>query len=467
MAADGWHPPLNDPLWFELAPKLDAEIAARPTGDISLLARRAAVRVELAADPLVWVSNSSPMPRLVLDTRPWFELAAAHPYFVEIEASLDDTDPIIIAAAFSGQQCEGRVFDVAWPRAVGLGAHRVMVSIRIAYLAKPPSGRGVRCAFSRRDMTHADEWPRLTGSVVAVEHRRAPSLAFALLADDVFVNAAKRTPANAFDARLPSIPLDTWLHGVAPPRDVPAGDTPRVGWITVFCNEDEALWWHPFGSFDSQGESYWRASSTARGRRRELCAVALAQGHSTRMGVRVAVATLLEEEGDWEWIEPRLYDAFVEGYDNWTEVGGLGDLPTAIGTSEDLWPRTRLFVSPADVTIDPPAPIAGDVVRVRVNFHNVGERPVPRAHGDVTILLCCGNVRIVHRFAGDIPVGGVLTTERLLTWPPGGVEVVTFVWPTQPIDREEGGWRRWPFRDWDLIEHCADVSFTPRQHMDP
>ena len=83
---EGWHPQLNDPLWLDLRPALETAFDSRPPGVVSFLARRAAARVDVAADPVVSVSAPASMQ---LDTRPWFELATPLPYFVEIHATFD------------------------------------------------------------------------------------------------------------------------------------------------------------------------------------------------------------------------------------------------------------------------------------------------------------------------------------------------------------------------------------------
>ena len=102
--------------------------------------------------------------------------------------------------------------------------------------------------------------------------------------------------------------LEDWLIRAAPSRDRPSYPTHRIEWLTDFCNEDEALWWHP-GTADlctrsrssphhdaHQEARYWRASTDARRRPREICTTAAAPlpGGRGIMGIRIAVATVLE-----------------------------------------------------------------------------------------------------------------------------------------------------------------------------
>jgi hypothetical protein len=225
---EGWHPQLNDPLWLDLRPALETAFDSRPPGVMSVLARRAAARVEVAADPVV--SVSAPASMLLLDTRPWFELATPLPYFVEIHATLDNAAPFLIAAAFSGHQCGARTIDIGWPYEIGIGFHRIAISIDVAYLERMPANATNNCAFSKRGMNQQD-WPQPgRARVVAIEHRPLPGIAFVMFdarprgqslneahggwtsddeaPDDVFISAAKSVAASTLDPRLEGISLE-------------------------------------------------------------------------------------------------------------------------------------------------------------------------------------------------------------------------------------------------------------------
>src|SRR5205823_10459686 len=87
MIDDGWHPIPTDPVWSDIRPVIDAELAERPVGPIAMLARRAAARVDVYVEPVV--SSSADISSLRIDARPWFATSTDLPYVVEVRGALD------------------------------------------------------------------------------------------------------------------------------------------------------------------------------------------------------------------------------------------------------------------------------------------------------------------------------------------------------------------------------------------
>src|SRR5438477_9572124 len=53
MIDEPWHPIATDPIWEEIQPVIEVEVAQRPTGPVAMLARRATARIDVRVDPIV------------------------------------------------------------------------------------------------------------------------------------------------------------------------------------------------------------------------------------------------------------------------------------------------------------------------------------------------------------------------------------------------------------------------------
>ena len=449
MIDEDRHPALNDPSWLALRSELDAEVTAHPDGPAAALARRAGARTELTATPLV--ATAPHTSTLALDARPWFALRTELPYFVEIRAALDGGTPVAIASAWDGTECDAKLGDIAWARPMRVGFHRVSLSADIAYLRRAPAAK--RCTFRTRAQRSVK--PMATPpakEVVAREHRTLPALAFAVFdkpAADVVVRAAQTAPARMLDSHLPAIPFERWFAS--------ATGRPEIEWRSGFCNEDEALWWRP--SDGDIEQMYWRAATPARRMRRELCATALANiaVKGRRVGVRIAVGTLLEDAGDWQFIPPKLYEAFIDGAANTIDIHALGELTNALASTEESWPSTDVSVS--ELTYTPAHPSPGQSVTVRATIVNRGAREVRNAHGSLTIVPCCDTPRrTVDDFVRTIPAGGTFVLARTVTLPEAAATMSACVWPFPPPGREDSAWRRRPKVDANPADNCAEAS---------
>jgi len=450
MLEDERHLAWNDPAWLSLKSELDVEVPAQPDGQLARLARRAAARVELSANPLIATAKHAST--LTLDTRPWFTVQTELPYYVEVRGSLDGAAPIVLAGAFGDAQCEVKIGDVAWARPLGTGFHRVAISVDVAYLRRAPASK--RCAFRPRTASRTTRpmvRPAAT-DVITHEQRMLPGLSFGIFdtpSADVVVRAAQAAPARMLDSRLASVPFERWFGTIT--------GRAQIDWRSGFCNEDEALWWHPSNGDTDQG--YWRATMDARRKPRELCATALAatQDGSRSVGVRIAVGTLLEDSGDWQFIPPKLYEAFIDADANTLDVRRLADLAEAVGASTDKWPRTNLSVH--DVTYTPAHPAPGQSVTVRAVIRNTGSRDVRYAHGSLVIVPCCGVARkSVEDFVRTIAAGATFVVERTVTLPDAIAGVSACVWPFPPDGREDSRWRRRPTSDANPADNCAEIN---------
>jgi hypothetical protein len=450
-----WHPEPTDPAWLDIKGQVELEVATNSSGSIATLARRAALRVEVGAEPVV--STSGHTSSFALDTRPWFPLATELPYVVELHASLDGARWILLASADDGMRCQVRTIDIAWPDEIVFGFHHVKLVADVTFLRQRTKGLKKHCTFSKQlpdsDVTVS---PIPSKQILATERRSLPAISFGLFDTrrsvklpreangvwtkidqtqpvyDTFVKAAQQVRADTLEPGLPEIAFQQWLESVLEPFPVPKEETKGISWRTEFCNQKEAQWYPGY----SVGSSYWPAAFNARHRRRDLCAVAgstILEGNGPAprlLTVRVRIGTLLEDTGEWLLAEPTFLDAFLESSDT-LDVPTLSVLSALLRLPIELWPTTDISVTAGDISYTPRIPMPGEPVTVKVQIRNLGGRDVPFVHGTLDLGPCCPRERVLRDFHGSIPIGRTMTIEHTLVLPSGRalIGVCAEVWP--------------------------------------
>ncbi len=437
MLDDNWHPMLTDPEWLALRSRLDSELQFRPNGPLAMLARRAAVRIEFAPNSLV---SQEPGTGFDLDTRPWFQLKMPLRYLVEIDASEDGDTWLPIAAAFDSSRCGASVGSKDGRLDFRPGMHRLQLRARVALLRSTPGPEHPdnECVFAGGPPTASNTWPRAQGQQILGEYQQSlAGISFMTIASgdpDPLARRAATTSAHAIDPSLPPVPLERWLNLQLSGH--PAWKGPSF-WMIGYCNVEEAEW-YPGDSID---QTFWPAASAARRQYRSICATALNGFDDRVIGIRLKVARVREDTGEWQFEPASFHEGFVEDNVDGIDLKALSDLPTALQLPRRDWPITDLRVTPIDVSLTPTVPKPGDEVQVKVLIRNVGSRDVRWAHGFVLVEPCCARQSVARDFLGPIPAGETLTVEQSVVLPSGTGWVTAMVWPWLPNMATGSGFR--------------------------
>jgi hypothetical protein len=249
---------------------------------------------------------------------------------------------------------------------------------------------------------------------------------------DMFIQAAHRAQLQRRDATGSQQAFAEWLNQLAAPY--PASGRRRVEWMTDFCDPDEATVYHGFN------EGLWPATGRARRTARPLCVTAAVLLKDRRLAVRLKIATLNEDAGEWEFVEPEFYEGWVAGAKGGgRDLASLDDVPGALQQSPDVWPTMIVSVTPVDITFDPPQPKAGQPVTVTVAIRNVGSRAIPALYGTLNIGPSSENVGQIQRdFYGAVPIGGSLRVVHTVTFSSQSVFASVCLFPFPPASAFSG-----------------------------
>jgi hypothetical protein len=467
-----WYPEPTDPRWLDLKPHIDGALATEPAGGIATLARRAAVRIEVTAHPIISITTGATS--FEVDTRPWFILNRELPYFVTIYASKDGEAWIELATAYSGSKCGVRSIDVGWPSAIGFGFHRVSLFADVAYLSAAPRQTN-RCSITtnenapesaRKSPVRVE--PRL---VIGRERRMLPAMSFGLHdtrasrkspsdrpgvwtqeeerspSYDAFIQAAQRAQLTSPDLTGSRPSFAAWLNQLAAPYPASARGR-RIEWVTDFCDPDESTVYHGFN------EGLWLAVGRTRRTARPLCVTAAVLLTDRTLVVRLKIATVHEDAGEWQFVEPEFYEGYAESAKGpgGRDLASLNDVPGALEESPDVWPMMAVSISPLDITLDPPEPKPGQQVTVTVAIRNVGSRAIPAVYGTLNVGPSFEKaVEIQRDFYGALPIGESLLVSRTVLSSGPGVFVSVCLFPFPP-GNAFGGMRRYTI---DIDNGCA------------
>lgn len=455
-----WYPEPTDPRWLDLKPHIDWALASDPAGRIATLARRAAVRIELTANPIISITADASS--FEVDTRPWFVVNRELPYFVTIYASKDGEPWIELATAYSGSKCGVRNIDVGWPSAIEFGFHRVSLIADVTYLsAVPPQSNSCWIATNQNAREPAPKARvRLEPQrVIGRERRMLPAMSFGVHdtranlkspsdrpgswtqeeernpSYDVFIQAAQRAQLTSPDLTGARPSFAAWLNQLAAPY--PASGRRRIEWLTEFCDPDESTVYHGFN------EGLWSATGRTRRTARPLCVTAGVLLADRRMAVRLKIATVHEDAGEWQFVEPEFYEGYVEGTKgDGRDLDSLDDVRGALEESPDAWPTMAASVTPLDITLDPPEPKPGQPVTVTVAIRNMGSRAIPAVYGTLNIGPSFEkSVEIKRDFYGTVPIGDSLLVSHTVTFSSPGVFASVCLFPFPPASAF-GGMRR-------------------------
>ena len=454
MIDEPWHPIPTDPIWEEIQPVIEVEVAQRPTGPVAMLARRATARIDVRVDPIV--SSAGDMSSLQIDARPWFTVASDLPYVVEVRGALDSGPWMRLTDVQSGSKSSARIIDIRWPHDIELGFHHLDVVAITSFLRTSGSpevlGREERrlpgISFALLDVRHHVRSAATARRLGGVWFEKQPP------AYDVFVRSAQTALASAIEPGLPTEPLSVWLDRTFERRK-DMHDT--IAWRTGYCHEDEAEGKIYRG--ERAEPQFWSDDAPARLKPRDLCAIfARSLLAGPLVVVRIKVGVVREDTGEWALIPPTLYEAFVEKFDRGLPSPTLADLPRLGALAEDDYPTADLSISAGDVAYLPVRPVPGDVVTVQVTVRNIGRLDVPHAHGMLRVIPCCNEppTKIDHDFDVSLTIGETATIERRVVLPRGSgwVSVCVFSSPLNGVSSV--GYKTWADEQ-NMIDNCVNV----------
>ena len=251
------------------------------------------------------------------------------------------------------------------------------------------------------------------GSTVDRETRDLPARTYGVTGTSAagqrvaaFLNSAARANAGDLDPALPGVTLDTWLRTVAS-----TGDAPPPIWTAHWCE-------------DRPGAGDQPPSSVCA---RAMVGSAPDGGHG-ELWVRVATADVSGDRPTWTPVGPS-----VEGVDLVATPARstvtLPELPFALRSMEDDWPRAALSLDARAITLSPAAPRRGEPVAIRTELRNSGRADLYGMTIDVLAFDTPERLLLHRRFVRSVPAGGSVVVETTTAFPLGYGGVLVSVMP--------------------------------------
>lgn len=423
--------PRREPDWSMLQPRLTALLEEDPTGDVAVLAQRAAadVRVRIS-DPVTRLADPA---SISIHVDPRFPIDGLT-YLVTIETSLDGGAWRPFGwARYPGGGCGSTLTRLFSPSELQPALHRLEVRAHFFILAprvrREHGGSEPACGFlgpagtPRPDESQPDP---SRSAVLWRESRPVASLSFALsnlpesaiaevrlapssaIPDSygaaIFELAARNVAVSSLDRRLPDLSLDEWLELTLQPWKTNAAEA--TTWSVRECRDTTTL------KRNRENETWF-------------CAEALAPVNDGKvLAVRLRVGRAVEDSGTSRWLEttPTLDDVYlVQVWNHSLDVARLGDVPAALSIPVENWPTADLELGPAGITMEGPerVPVAGDVVTIVFRVHNHGRRDADNALLKARLFPSGDRDRAVdHDVRLDVPAGGTAVTTWTVELPP-------------------------------------------------
>lgn len=222
-----------------------------------------------------------------------------------------------------------------------------------------------------------------------------------------FLTIPTRVIASELDPVLPGIPLDTWMRTVAS-----TGEGPPPIWTTHWC-EDRP------GSGDIVPASLCA---------RTMIGSSPEHGHG-EVWLKIATVDISGDRPAWTAVSPTLEGIDLMMPPHRTTVS-LRDLPSALRSLMDGWPRAALALDAGSIVLSPATPRPGELVSIRTELRNNGTADVFGLSIDVLAFDTREREPRLHRrFVRSIPAGESVVIESSATFPLGFGGVVVTVLP--------------------------------------
>jgi len=348
----------------------------------------AATRASFVIVPRVRPAIYDAAPSLALEALPPLLL----PWKVQVSGVIDvsvDNGPWRPAAEIAtGKEPTHVLLEKTFPAAGRPGFHVVRLRASLEFEGHPGSPRS-----DRRELLTLTYG--VTGTSAAGQ--RVTTL----------LNSGPRAYASTFDPTLPAVALDTWLR-------------------TIVNDPDAALVW----------TGHWCEDRPGLGERQpeSICARAMIgpspdRGHA-EVWVKIATVDTASERPAWTAVTPTLEGIDLMAPPRRSTVSLLRDLPFAMRSTEEAWPRGALSLDARSITLTPANPQPGEKVAIRAEVRNSGSADV---HGMTIDVLAFdrkdGNPRLHQTFVRTIPAGQSVVIDAAATFPLGYGGVVVTLMP--------------------------------------
>jgi hypothetical protein len=146
--------------------------------------------------------------------------------------------------------------------------------------------------------------------------------------------------------------------------------------------------------------------------------------------VKIANVDTTLERPAWTAVTPTLVGIDMIAYPARSTVSLLRDLPSAMQSTEDAWPRGALSLDARSITLTPATPKAGEKVAILAEVRNTGTADV---HGMTIDVLAFDtkdrDPRLHQTFVRTIPAGQSVVIDTAATFPVGYGGVVVRLMP--------------------------------------
>ena len=373
------------------------ELERNPGSPMAALVRLAGIRIDVTPRPII--ARRADEVNIGIEQEPRLDLGRDIPYYADIYASIDGGQWFALNRVYDGKLC-GSGSPRPQLAILEPGIHRLQSIVDINYLRE--AAEDDICTETGPASNVESVLPLEPDKVIQRERRELFARSFGIfpvLPTDVMI--------SSIEMGLPDVPLSAWLHE----------EVARIGvdgeyWRTDFCNLQEAS---VFALVN------WKAApGLGRRQARPICLTYSAmRPDRSSLALRLRVATVNEETGEWTFEQPSFHDLSIGGDGNVLDVPYLSLLPQVLQEPTSGFPELDLAISDRDVRYEPVNAQPGEPIKVVVVVRNAGQRDAPLTTG-LVILDSEGRNLKWHEFVADIPAQGKVEVSFSGTMPAAG-----------------------------------------------